>query len=130
MAAAWSLVVGAPVAAFVLLCYALRPADAGRSTAPVRLAVVRAALAVGAYAVLVVEVASGRGALTRPVVGSAWLAGVGLAAALAATRYNWRSLRSRGAPAPQAPPSFGARLAPLAARPSPGGARRCASYGR
>ncbi|HEU4424646.1 MAG TPA: hypothetical protein VFR67_19135, partial [Pilimelia sp.] len=95
MTAAWSLVVGVPVAALLLLGYALRPRDRAHVTAPLRLAAVRAALAVGAYAVLAVEVAGAFGALTRPVIGSVWLAGAGLAAALAAARR--RRDRDRGA---------------------------------
>ncbi|MFB6393970.1 hypothetical protein [Polymorphospora lycopeni] len=83
MSAAWSPVLVAPLVAFGVLVHATRP-PAG-STAPLRLAVVRAALAVGAYAVLVVEGLGALGALTAPAVALAWLlflAGAGTLAGL------------------------------------------------
>lgn len=55
------------------LAYALRPGD-GAVLAPARLAVVRAAILLGAYAIAVVEAASAFTALTAPTVLVAWLA--------------------------------------------------------
>ena len=84
--------VAAPMLAFVLLVYAVRPV--GPTVAPMRLAVICAALAVAAVAVLAVEVASAFGALTRPVIGSVWLAVLAAAGALA-----WWRFRRGGGPA-------------------------------
>ncbi|WP_205328423.1 hypothetical protein [Glycomyces sp. YM15] len=55
------------------LAYALRPRD-GAVLAPARLAVVRASILLGAYAIGVVEVASALTALTAPAILIAWLA--------------------------------------------------------
>ncbi|MBO3734628.1 hypothetical protein [Glycomyces niveus] len=55
------------------LAYAVRPGD-GAVLAPARLAVVRASVLLGAYAIGVVEVASAFTALTAPTVLTAWLA--------------------------------------------------------
>ncbi|BCJ65610.1 hypothetical protein GCM10009779_03480 [Polymorphospora rubra] len=74
----------APAVAFAALVHALRP-PAG-TTAPLRLAVVRAALTVGAYAVLVVEGLGALGALTAPAVALAWLLFLAGAGALAGLR--------------------------------------------
>ncbi|MCC3764054.1 hypothetical protein K3N28_13365 [Glycomyces sp. TRM65418] len=63
------------------LAYALRPRD-GAVLAPVRLAVVRAALVLGAYAVAVVEAATLATALTRTTIAVAWA--VATAAVIAA----------------------------------------------
>ncbi|MGC4744804.1 glycosyltransferase family 39 protein [Micromonospora sp. DT201] len=72
MSAAGSLLAAVPVAAVLLLTVATRPREAG-AVAPLRLAVVRAALLSGAYAVLVVEVLGALHALTRPAFAAAWL---------------------------------------------------------
>ncbi|MFI7077596.1 hypothetical protein ACIBO1_09925 [Micromonospora sp. NPDC049903] len=83
MSAAGFPFVLAPVVAVVLATVALQPRSA-RHTAPRRLAVIRASLAVGAFAVLTVEVLGALGRLTAPAFGVAWLlflAGVGVAAA-------------------------------------------------
>ncbi len=84
MPGVWSLLVAAPVLALALLTVAARPR--GGTVAPLRLAVVRAAVAVGAFAVLTVEAAGAAGGLTAPVFGLAWLAFLLVAAALAALR--------------------------------------------
>ncbi|MEV0607628.1 hypothetical protein AB0I61_14815 [Polymorphospora rubra] len=86
MSAAWSPVLVAPAVAFAALVHALRP-PAG-TTAPLRLAVVRAALTVGAYAVLVVEGLGALGALTAPAVALAWLLFLAGAGALAGLRWR------------------------------------------
>jgi 4-amino-4-deoxy-L-arabinose transferase-like glycosyltransferase len=87
MAAAWSLLIVAPVAAFVLLGYAFGPrASDGWPAAPIRLAAIRAALAVGGYAVISVEAGAALDALTRPGAGVIWLIGLALAATAAVVR--------------------------------------------
>jgi 4-amino-4-deoxy-L-arabinose transferase-like glycosyltransferase len=78
MPAAWTPFVLAPPVAFAALVYAVRPHPG--VVAPRRLAAVWAALAVGAYAVVSVEVLGALHALTAPAVAAAWT--VGLAAAL------------------------------------------------
>ncbi|MFC0004156.1 hypothetical protein [Micromonospora siamensis] len=72
MSVAGSLLVVAPVAALALLSALLRPRTA-EAVAPVRLAVLRAALAVGAFAVLTVELLGALHALTLPAFALAWL---------------------------------------------------------
>ncbi|WP_341718144.1 hypothetical protein QQG74_30970 [Micromonospora sp. FIMYZ51] len=75
----------APVAAVVLLTVALRP-RAADTVAPRRLAVVRAALATGVFAVLTVEVLGGLRLLTPVAFGVAWL----LFVAGCAVAVRWR----------------------------------------
>ncbi|WP_446211878.1 hypothetical protein [Micromonospora sp. IBSANI012] len=86
MSAAGWMVVVAPVAAFVVLTSVLwtRRPDA---VAPLRLAVVHAALLTGVFAVLTVELLGALRALTLPAVAVAWL--LFLAATVAAAR-PWR----------------------------------------
>ncbi|WP_433127826.1 glycosyltransferase family 39 protein [Micromonospora sp. CA-240977] len=72
MSAAGSLLAVVPAAAVLLLTVVTRPRSAA-GVAPLRLAVVRAALLSGAYAVLVVEVLGASHALTRPAFVAAWL---------------------------------------------------------
>ncbi|MDO3703528.1 hypothetical protein Q3W71_17800 [Micromonospora sp. C28SCA-DRY-2] len=84
----------APVAALLLLTVALRPAAPG-AVAPLRLAVVRAALVTGAFAVLAVELLGALRLLTRPAFAVAWL--LFLAAAGAAA--GWRRRRDAARPA-------------------------------
>jgi 4-amino-4-deoxy-L-arabinose transferase-like glycosyltransferase len=60
----------------------------------VRLAAVRAALVLGVYSVLSVEVAGAFRALTRPVIGSVWLCGLLAAGALAWWRWRGDSTRA------------------------------------
>ncbi|WP_165945800.1 hypothetical protein [Micromonospora sp. KC606] len=91
MSAAGSLVVVASVAAFVVLTSVLRPRR-GDVEGPVRLAVVRAALVTGVYAVLTVELLGAAGALTAPALALAWL--LFLAVVVTARR----SRRSAGRP--------------------------------
>ncbi|THV41835.1 hypothetical protein [Glycomyces buryatensis] len=68
------------------LAYALRPAE-GSVLAPVRLAVVRAAVPLGAYAVAVVEIASALHTLNTVAVAIAWtLATIAIAAAAVVIR--------------------------------------------
>ncbi|MFI7608540.1 hypothetical protein ACIBTV_25785 [Micromonospora sp. NPDC049366] len=101
MSAAGSLLVVAPVAAMFLLIVATRPA---RDTvvAPLRLAVVRAALVTGSFAVLTVEVLGALRALTRPAFAGAWL--LFLVAAAAAAGWRRRRDAARRADAVAAPP--------------------------
>src|SRR2546421_13070696 len=68
-----------PVLTVALAAYALRPG--GEAFAPVRLALVRAAVLVGAVAAVLVEALSAGRALTFPAVLTAWLVGVGIARA-------------------------------------------------
>ncbi|GIJ30104.1 hypothetical protein Vqi01_52660 [Micromonospora qiuiae] len=75
----------APVAAVVLLTVALRPQVAD-TIAPRRLAVIRAALATGVFAVLTVEVLGVLRLLTPAAFGVAWL----LFVAGCATAAGWR----------------------------------------
>ncbi|MDG4794609.1 hypothetical protein [Micromonospora sp. WMMD1082] len=88
MSAAGFPLVLAPVAALALLTVALRP-RAVDVTAPRRLAVIRAALAVGAFAVLTVEVLGALRLLTAPAFAVAWL----LFLAVAALAAGWRRRR-------------------------------------
>ncbi|GAB3655224.1 hypothetical protein GCM10028833_29570 [Glycomyces tarimensis] len=105
------------------LAYALRPLE-GAVVAPMRLAVVRAAVLLGAWAVVVVEAASAAHALNAGVVLAAWIAatlavlaavivrclrdvapaGASLAEQLrsrrGATRRTWRRTKSAAAAAP------------------------------
>ncbi|MEJ3742453.1 hypothetical protein WEI85_04045 [Actinomycetes bacterium KLBMP 9797] len=92
MSVAWAAFVAAPPIAFAMTAYAFHPRDA--VIASLRLAAVRAALAVGGYAVLTVEVLGGLGGLTAPALALAWTLGLALAAALA-----WR----RRGPLPRLP---------------------------
>ncbi|OLB65314.1 MAG: hypothetical protein AUI10_07340 [Actinobacteria bacterium 13_2_20CM_2_72_6] len=69
-----------------MLAYALRPA--GAMVGPVRLAVVRAAVAVGAAAVLLVEALSAVGALTFGGVLASWVVLLGCAVVAARLRYR------------------------------------------
>ncbi|MER6591555.1 hypothetical protein ABT214_06820, partial [Micromonospora purpureochromogenes] len=82
MSAAGWMVVVAPVAAFVVLTSVLwsRRPDA---VAPLRLAVVRAALLTGVFAVLTVELLGALRALTLPAVAVAWLLFVAVTVAAA-----------------------------------------------
>lgn len=98
------------------LAYALRPTE-GAVTAPIRLAVVRAALLIGAWAIVTVEAASAVHALTAGTVLASWAVAT-LAVALAfalrcardlapaerspvpAIRRAWRRARAAAAAAP------------------------------
>ncbi len=84
-----------PVGAIVLAGYALRPA--GPAIAPVRLALVRAGVLVGALTVASVEILSAAHALTRPAVAVLWAAGAALALVAAGLRWR-RDGRRRPAP--------------------------------
>ncbi|MEV4117279.1 glycosyltransferase family 39 protein [Micromonospora sp. NPDC049645] len=112
MSAAGSLLAAVPAASVLLLTAAAMPRDAG-ALAPLRLAVVRAVLISGAYAVLVVEVLGASHALTRPAFAIAWL--LFLAAAATAAGLRWRRTTRLGQPPAAA--SVGA-----APRPVPVGA--------
>ncbi|WP_213450297.1 hypothetical protein [Rhizomonospora bruguierae] len=92
----------------VLTAYALRPTVP--VAAPLRLAAVRAALAVGAYAVLVIEAAGAAGVLTGGTIALAWT--VALAAALGGAAVRYRRAPSGRFPRP-AVPVLGAVLAAL-----------------
>ncbi|WP_433314319.1 glycosyltransferase family 39 protein [Micromonospora sp. CA-269861] len=114
MSAAGSLLAAVPAAAVLLLTVAARPREAG-AVAPLRLAVVRAVLLSGAYAVLVVEVLGALHALTRQAFTIAWL--LFLAAAATAAGLRRRRETRLGQPSAAAPASVGA-----APRPVPVGA--------
>ncbi|SCG48781.1 phospholipid carrier-dependent glycosyltransferase [Micromonospora halophytica] len=121
MSAAGSLLVVAPVAAFVLLVSVLRPRDSD-VVAPLRLAVVRAALSTGCYAVAVVELLGAAGALTAPAFALAWL--LFLAATVTAARVRARRVAAGGpVAAARVPTLVGAATgaaAPPAGPPDPG----------
>ena len=87
----------APVVTFFLIMYVARPA-AGTAGQPRRLAAVRAALATGAFAVLIVEGLGAVGALTAPALATAWLLFLAVAAVLA----WWRRRRDRATAEPTA----------------------------
>jgi hypothetical protein len=114
MSAAGSLLTAVPAAAVLLLTVAAMPRDAG-AVAPLRLAVVRAVLLTGAYAVLVVEVLGASHALTRPAFTVAWLLFL-VAAATAA------GLRLRRSTDPEQPPAAAPQAVGAAPRPVPVGA--------
>ncbi|MEV4491344.1 hypothetical protein AB0K04_14635 [Micromonospora coxensis] len=105
MSAAGSLVVVAPVAAFVLLTSLLRPRH-GDAVAPLRLAVVRAALLTGGYAVVTVELLGAVGALTAPAFALAWL--LFLAATVTAARLRARRVATAAPVAARVPALVGA----------------------
>ncbi|MET8089486.1 hypothetical protein [Micromonospora sp. NPDC005220] len=114
MSAAGSLLAAVPAAAMLLLTVAAKPREAG-AVAPLRLAVVRAVLLSGAYAVLVVEVLGASHALTRQAFAIAWL--LFLVAAATAAGLPWRRAAHLGQPSAAAPQPVGA-----APRPVPVGA--------
>ncbi|TDC38743.1 DUF2142 domain-containing protein [Micromonospora sp. KC213] len=90
MSAAGFLVVVASAAAFVVLISVLRPRHED-VVGSLRLAVVRAALVTGGYAVLTVELLGAVDALTTPAVAVAWL--LFLTGAVLARRRTRRSAR-------------------------------------
>jgi len=85
-----------PAATYALVAYAVRPA--APVFAPVRLALIRAALVVAGAAVVMVEALSLADGLTRPALLALWSVAVPLAAAGAVLRY--RRDRREGRPAP------------------------------
>ncbi|MFE9915916.1 glycosyltransferase family 39 protein [Micromonospora sp. NPDC005553] len=96
------------------------PREAG-AVAPLRLAVVRAVLLSGAYAVLVVEVLGASHALTRGAFTVAWL--LLLVAAAAAVGLRWRRATRPGQPSAAAPvPVSAAPAVSTAPQPVPVGA--------
>ncbi|MEV7330107.1 glycosyltransferase family 39 protein [Micromonospora sp. NPDC093244] len=113
MSAAGSLLAAVPAASVLLLTVATRPRGVG-AVAPLRLAVVRAALLTGAYAVLVVEVLGALHALSRAAFTIAWL--LFLAVAATAAGLRWRRA-DESAPPPTAAP----RPVPVGAVASGGG---------
>ncbi|MCX4469357.1 hypothetical protein OOK41_03325 [Micromonospora sp. NBC_01655] len=88
MSAAGFLLVAAPLAAVLSLTVALRPRGTD-VVAPLRLAVVRAAVVTGAFAVLAVELLGALRLLTLPAFAVAWL----LFLAVAAGAAGWRRRR-------------------------------------
>ncbi|MEU8180678.1 glycosyltransferase family 39 protein [Micromonospora sp. NPDC049047] len=102
MSAAGPLLAVLPAAAVLLLTVVTRPGRAA-GVAPLRLAVVRAALLSGAYAVLVVEVLGGTHALTRPAFVVAWLLFLVACAAAAWLRHHRDAILARQ-PAPTSRP--------------------------
>ncbi|WP_091100949.1 hypothetical protein [Micromonospora citrea] len=101
MSAAGYPLVLAPVAAIGLLTVALRPVTTG-TVAPLRLALVRAALVTGAFAVLTVEVLGALRLLTLPAFAVAWLLFLAASAAVASRRRR-RDAARRAAGAVAAP---------------------------
>ncbi|RIV34412.1 DUF2142 domain-containing protein [Micromonospora radicis] len=101
-AAGFPLVLG-PIAATALLAVALRPRNV-ETVAPRRLAVIRAALATGAFAVLTVELLGALRLLTVAAFGLAWLLFVtGCALAAGWRRRVDRARRDRAAEAASLP---------------------------
>jgi hypothetical protein len=80
-----------PVVTYILVAYQLLPRT--RPCAPVRLALVRAAVLVGGYAVLLVEVLSVFHALTLPAFVAGWLVAMLAAFTGATRRYRRRGRR-------------------------------------
>ncbi|MET7667891.1 hypothetical protein [Micromonospora luteifusca] len=109
MSAAGSLLAAVPVAAVLLLTVATRPREAG-AVAPLRLAVVRAALLSGAYAVLVVEVLGALHVLTRPAFVAAWLLFLAAAATAVGVRRRRETPRAQPRTAAPRPVQVGAAL--------------------
>ncbi|MER7166437.1 glycosyltransferase family 39 protein [Micromonospora sp. NPDC000207] len=100
MSAGFLLVI-LPVATVAALTYALRPFGT-TPVAPLRLAVVRAALLTGAYAVGVVELLGAVGGLTAPAFALAWVVALAAAGAAAWLRHRrdpvrptWSDVRER-----------------------------------
>ncbi|MER5700341.1 hypothetical protein ABT023_00050 [Micromonospora sp. NPDC002296] len=85
MSAAGSLLVAAPLAAVLSLTVALRPRGTD-AIAPLRLAVIRAAVVTGAFAVLTVELLGALRLLTLPAFAVAWLIFLTVAAGAAGRR--------------------------------------------
>ncbi|MFG3710423.1 hypothetical protein [Micromonospora sp. NPDC047730] len=108
----------APVAAIGLLTVALRPL-ATETVAPLRLALVRAALVTGAFAVLTVELLGALGLLTLPAFAVAWLLFLAATGAAAGQR-RWRDAARRAA-AVAAPRRalVGATTGPTTGAPAP-----------
>ncbi|GAB3950355.1 hypothetical protein [Micromonospora vulcania] len=107
MSAAGFLLAAVPAAAVLLLIVATRPSEVG-AVAPLRLAVVRAALLTGAYAVLVVELLGALHALTRPAFVAAWLLFLAAAGTTAGLRRRREARRER-------PPAAAPRPVPVGA---------------
>jgi hypothetical protein len=95
-----------PLATTVLTAYALRPRDA---IAPRRLAVVRAAVAVGVFAVLGVEALSAARAIDRGSLVALWTTGLLTSGVLAA----WRGRRDGAGGGPRAWRDAVRRLSPI-----------------
>ncbi|MFI1197010.1 hypothetical protein ACH4T9_27640 [Micromonospora sp. NPDC020750] len=107
MSAAGFLLVAAPFAAVLSLTVALRPRGTDE-VAPLRLAVIRAAVVTGAFAVLTVELLGALRLLTLPAFAVAWL----IFLAVAAGAAGWRRRRDGTPGAPAAAARAGlARLA-------------------
>ncbi|MGK5442550.1 hypothetical protein ACSNN7_12140 [Micromonospora sp. URMC 105] len=121
MSAAGWMVVVAPVAAFVVLTSVLWPRRP--AVAPLRLAVVRAALLTGVFAVLTVELLGALRALTLPAVAGAWLLFLAAAVVAARRRQHRAAMASTVAvPAARTGTLVGAATGPGAATPvSPAG---------
>ncbi|MGC4806615.1 hypothetical protein [Micromonospora sp. DT233] len=100
MSAAGSLLVAAPIAAAVSLTVALHPRGVD-VVAPRRLAVVRAAVVTGAFAVLTVELLGALRLLTLPAFAVAWLLFLAVAATAAALRHRRDRTPHPAIPAPR-----------------------------
>ncbi|MEH1168941.1 phospholipid carrier-dependent glycosyltransferase [Micromonospora sp. CPCC 205539] len=118
MSAAGSLLAAVPTAAVFLLTVATRPGGAG-AVAPIRLAVVRAALLTGAYAVLVVEVLGALNALTRPAFVIAWLLFLAVAATAAGLRWRRENRLAQQPAAVSRPVPVGVGVAAGSDTPAP-----------
>jgi 4-amino-4-deoxy-L-arabinose transferase-like glycosyltransferase len=101
MSAAGFLLVAAPPVAVAALTVALRPRLAD-VVAPLRLAMVRAALVTGAFAVLTVELLGALRLLTLPAFAVAWLLFVAVAVAAAGWRLRHDPAPAAGRPGPTA----------------------------
>ncbi|MEV1321140.1 glycosyltransferase family 39 protein [Micromonospora arborensis] len=117
MSAAGSLLAAVPVAAVLLLTVATRPREAG-AVAPLRLAVLRAALLSGVYAVLVVEVLGALHALTRPAFAAAWLLFLAAAATAVGVRRRRATLLAQPRTAASRPVPVGAVVSGAASETS------------
>ncbi|MGS2617321.1 hypothetical protein ACVCAH_22755 [Micromonospora sp. LZ34] len=110
----------APVAALVLLTVALRPAEPA-TVAPLRLAVVRAALLTGAFAVLTVELLGALRLLTRPAFAIAWLLFLVAAGVAVGGRRRRDAARSTGSVVVARPGALVGATAGEPARPAGAG---------
>jgi hypothetical protein len=91
------LLVMLPLATLIAACYALRPR--GPVLAPKRLAVVRAVVLVGGYAVICVELLSAVGLLNRAAVIVSWAIALSVAVIAAYARWRRRQVATESASA-------------------------------
>ncbi len=84
-----------PAATVIIAGHALRPGSGSRHVAPMRLGVLRAAVVVGAAAVLAVEGLSALHAVTAPAIAAFWSVALGAAAGTAVLRHHRERRRAR-----------------------------------